>query len=195
MNQTPTNGRIPLKPRFDQANYTLAPQNRFTATPAIDLLEGAVLGCAPNKGAATNGDSDAASRVPRDEELNTAISSFQAELPDWTLANLSLSALASRLPEWANSLWTEFLPKEWQGGVVAKPSLLFLFEWEPSRTLGHYRPGRKAAGCRWEISVNPANLNRLPEIQVASVALHELLHCFEDIVKSAPRSHNGYHST
>jgi hypothetical protein len=194
MNTILTNGGNPLKPLLDQANGALAPQNRFTAMPASDLLKGAVLGCAPNKGAATNGDSDAASREPHDEELNAAISSFQAELQDWTLANLSLSTLASRLQEWANSLWTEFLPKEWKGGVVAKPSLLFLFEWEPPRRLGHYRPGRNAAGCRWEISVNPANLSRLSEIQIASVALHELLHCFEDIVKSAPRSHNGYHS-
>jgi hypothetical protein len=33
MNKTPTNGRNPLKPLLDQANDTLAPQHRFTATP------------------------------------------------------------------------------------------------------------------------------------------------------------------
>jgi hypothetical protein len=154
-----------------------------TITTAATQPGKADLGCAPNS-----------ESEPRDDKLNAAISSFQAELTDWKLADLSLSDLARLLHTWSDQLWTEFLPKDWKGVAVDKPSFLFLFEWESPRVLGHYRPGRNATGCRWEISLNPANLTRLTEIEVASVALHELLHCFEDIAGSAPSSRNGYHS-
>lgn len=166
----------------DDADFSIIrPASTYATAASRD--DGADLGCAPNT-----------EPEPRDDELNAAISSFQAELTDWKLADLSLSGLARRLHSWADQLWTEFLPKDWKGGAVEKPSFLFLFEWESPRVLGHYRPGRNATGCRWEISLNPANLTRLSEIEVASVALHELLHCFEDIAGSAPSSRNGYHS-
>lgn len=147
------------------------------------------LECAPNDAAMTKGRTE-----PRDEQLNAAISNYQSNLPDWKLADLSLSDLASRLHQWADDLWNELIPKEWKGRAVTKPNFLFQFEWESPRILGHYHPGRNAAGCRWEISLNPANFTRLTEIQVASVVLHELLHCCEDLAGSAPSSHNGYHS-
>lgn len=131
----------------------------------------------------------------RDQELNCTVSIYQAELADWKLGGLALSGLASQLHDWADELWTEFVPAQWKGRAVSKPGFLFVFDREPSRILGHYHRGRNQAGIRWEISINPANLSRLSPIQIASIVLHELLHCFEDIVGSAPRSHNGYHST
>jgi hypothetical protein len=155
--------------------------------PITNYREDAELGCTPKTNASIN--------VAHDKELNAKISSYQTNLLDWKLAGLSLSDLAARLHNWADNLWSEFVPKAWKETSVAKPNFLFLFEWESPRVLGHYRPGRNAAGCRWEISLNPVNLTRLSEIEVASVALHELFHCFEDIVGSAPTSRNGYHST
>lgn len=165
-----------------------------------DLLNGStpdesdrLLGCTPNQGDAA--ENLQAKSAGRDEEFNTAISQFQAELSDWNLDNLSLSDLARHLQDWGDDLWLEFLPKEWKGVPIAKPVLLFLFERESRRILGHYHPGRNGAGLRWEISVNPANLHRLSQIEIAGIVLHEELHAFEDLVGSAPQSSNGYHSS
>jgi hypothetical protein len=157
---------------------------------------GAALGCAPTEEAeAPSQKTPIPDSDTRDQELNTTVSIYQAELADWKLRGLSLSGLASQLHDWADELWTQFVPAKWKGCTISKPGFFFVFDWEPSRILGHYHPGRNQAGIRWEISVNPANLPRLSEIQIASVVLHEQLHAFEDMVGAAPRSRNGYHSS
>ena len=45
-----------------------------------------------------------------------------------------------------------------------------------------------------EISINPRHLVRRSEIEAAETVLHELLHCFEALAGTAPRSQNNYHS-
>jgi hypothetical protein len=144
------------------------------------------LGCAPHT------DIDLS---PRDAELNASVSVYQAQLQNWTCWGISLSDLTARFHQWAPELWAQFVPSEWAGRPIARPEFVFVFERQASHILGHYLPGRNAAGLRFQISVNPVNLPQLPEIKVAAILLHELFHAFEDLAATAPQSHNGYHSS
>jgi predicted SprT family Zn-dependent metalloprotease len=187
--QTPGATTHPMDAEANCVSFTFPNFKTHVAQAAAGL------GCSPNKETGRSGDhTPSPEPVPRDEELNAAISLFQADLPDWKLANLALNELASTVRDWAHTLWAEFVPDEWKGCAVPRPTFFFVFQRESPRILGHYHRGRNGAGFRWEISLNPTNLPRLSEIEIASVVLHEELHAFEDLVHCAPRSPNGYHS-
>lgn len=131
---------------------------------------------------------------PTDAIVNDAVARLQPDLRDWRYGTVPLCDLATTFHDWSTDLWARFLPATWKAVPISMPVFLFCFEPESPRRLGHYRPGRNHIGLRWEINVNPRHLSWRTEAQVAAVVLHELLHCFEDLAGSAPRSRNGYHS-
>lgn len=128
-----------------------------------------------------------------DEVINRAIGELQ-DRTGWHYGPIDLAAVVRDFRDWSHSLWTLFLPRHWNGVAIEQPPILFCFEDEGARTLGHYQPGRNDSGLRWEISINPRHIIQRPETQLAETILHELFHCFEDVTGIAPQSRNGYHS-
>lgn len=153
--------------------------------------EGRALGAHPN---IATGEVDIESLPGSDEAINQAVARFQVGLSEWTYRGVELGDVIGNVRAWTRELWDRFIPDEWAGRPVKRPPILFRFESESPRILGHYQPGRNDIGCRWEISLNPRHLPSRSEIELAETVLHELLHCFEDLAGTAPRSHNNYHS-
>lgn len=135
--------------------------------------------------------------TPNDDvALNESVAVFQRGLDDWKLGELDLASLGSRVSGWIDSQWLELVAAETR--LASHPPVHVVFHWDRRSRLGHYRPGRNAAGIRWELSINPANVARKSEMQTGSTVLHELLHLAEDQGASGrqpPRSRNGYHSS
>ena len=129
-----------------------------------------------------------------DEAINRAIARLQ-DHQGWKHGPIELSKVVRDIRDWSRDLWTRFVPDKWKDNAIKQPPILFCFEWESPRVLGHYRPGRNDFGLRWEISVNPRHLLNRTEIEIAETVIHEQLHCFEDIAGTAPRSQNNYHSS
>jgi len=152
----------------------------------------AVLGVHPNS---TNAGTEAsACPVASDEEINKLVAEYQDKLETWELGPIDLASHVRKVRDWGAELWSRFLPEVAGGKKLGQPDILFCFHWDRPRRLGHYRPGRNALGLRWEISINPRHLSRRSEVEVAETVLHELLHCYEDLTDTAPRSRNNYHS-
>ena len=149
-------------------------------------------------GAHTNATDTEAGKVinfrDSDEAINRTIARFQDGLSDWNYRSVGLANLVRDVRDWARDLWPRFVSADWDGKLIKQPPILLRFQWESPRVLGHYQPGRNDLGFRWEISINPRHAVRGSEIDVAETVLHELLHCFEDLAGTAPRSPNNYHS-
>src|SRR5437867_2584099 len=91
-----------------------------------------------------------------DEAINRAIATFQDQLDEkWNYQSLPFGMLVRDVRAWSHDLWDRFMPKEWDGALINRPPLLFRFQREGDRVLGHYRRGRNDIGLRWEISINP----------------------------------------
>ena len=129
-----------------------------------------------------------------DEAINRAIAAFQDELVEWKSGATELSPIVKNMREWSDDLWPRFVPASWNGKDIHQPPLLLRFSAEHARVLGHYVPDRNDTGLLWEISINPRHLPLIAEVVLASTVLHELLHCFEDLAGTAPKSKNNYHS-
>lgn len=157
--------------------------------PAVDAL-----GAHPNTGFEVSHGAAVAPFPESDEAINRAVARFQDHLDNWQYRSIELAPVVRNVRDWARDLWGRFLPKQWGDRLITPPAILFRFEWASPRVLGHYQAGRNDSGFRWEISLNPRHLVRWSDVDVASTVLHELLHCFEDLVGRAPRSRNNYHS-
>ncbi len=128
-----------------------------------------------------------------DTSINAAIATFQDQLEPWESGALRLGAVVRDIRTWSVDLWDRFLLPLW-GGRFNRPPILFRFQRESPRVLGHYRRGRNDLGLKYEISVNPRHLASQSVIEVAAVVLHEMLHASEDLAGQSPRSANNYHS-
>jgi hypothetical protein len=129
-----------------------------------------------------------------DEAINRVVARFQDSLPEWKYRSIGLASLVRGVRDWARDLWARLVPGEWHGTPIEQRPVIFRFEWETPRVLGHYQPGRNDIGFRWEISINPRHLIFRSDVEVAETLLHELLHCFDDVAGTVPRSRNNYHS-
>ena len=153
----------------------------------------AAVGAHPNEPSATEPDTLAATPMG-DEKINSLVAGFQDTLGSWEFGPYDLASLIRKVRDWGTDLWAKFLPEVAGGEKIKQPNVLFCFHWDSPRNLGHYRRGRNAIGLRWEISLNPRHLSRRSEVELAETVLHELLHCYEDLTGTAPRSRNNYHS-
>ena len=72
-----------------------------------------------------------------DETMNWAVAEFQDGLDSWRYRSIQLSPLVANIRDWAWDLWEQFLPKEWAGTPIKQPPVLFRFQWENPRVLGH----------------------------------------------------------
>jgi len=129
-----------------------------------------------------------------DDAMNRDLAAYQDHLNDWHYGGADLAQAVTKIRNWSAELWPRFVPAEWKGQAVVQPQILFRFYRDGTAVLGHYHRGRNDAGLRWEVSINPRHLQHRSEAQVASTVLHELLHCFEDITGTMPKSRNNYHS-
>ena len=157
---------------------------RLTVVPPNDPPQEEDWGCAPQ------------SEEPQpldDTEINQTIKQFQQNLDDWEFYGTSFSKLIEKFHEWSVELWSRFIPSRWNDKPVSRPELLFKFQREGRRVLGHYHRGRNDTGLKYEISINPGWLVVRTEAQTAAVVLHELMHTFEDIVGISSKSRNNYH--
>jgi hypothetical protein len=178
----------------------LVANQELTGGPGPD----SVLACAPpgsgispetvGEATATVGPSGAESD---DATVVEMISEYQISLRDWRDSDpdgTDYAELAKSIQGWIGELWPRFIPTiDLKGTKVDQPPLLVVFE-QARGELGHYVPGRNAAGLRGEISVNPRYASQRSELDLAATVLHELLHAFEDAAGSAPKARNNYHS-
>jgi hypothetical protein len=136
-----------------------------------------------------------AAELPLDAGIAADLARFQAELDGWEGGGVDLSECSALLQRWGNELWNELLPSHFNGELVSKPELVFTFDRQGARVLGHYRSGRNGIGLLHEVGVNARHLGQLRPDELAAVLLHELVHCFEDTVGAAPRADKkNYHS-